>query len=204
MLAVFVTACKTTPPGPGPDGGLPMGAGVAVSWRSTPPAFPASLEDNLVVNDVTFQAGSLDVVGTAGPGDPRTTEQNFQLTWGASGGPMPVTFADAPSGPYSGLALVLDGHFVTSAISIHGTYNNLPFTIDDRSPFSVSLQLDRTLEAGGSVDIGVKIDFHDAITSIDWENAPIDDGTHYEIDGSLLQSFLSKLAEDIQIDDSVQ
>lgn len=205
VLAVFATACGSTPSpaadaGPGPG----SGAGLSVSWRSTPSSFPANLGDNVTIRDVTFAADSLAIVGTAGPGDPRTTSKDFTLTWDDSGTPATMTFADAPSGQYSSVALVLDGHFVANALAIHGTYNGIPFVISDRRPYSVSLAIDRTLKAGGGLAIGVAIDFHDALGAIDWQNTPLDDGTHYEIEsGDALQGFLDKLTSDIRIDSSV-
>jgi hypothetical protein len=205
VLAVFAAACTSTPPAPGVDGGgSGMGSGVSVAWRSTPAALPVSLAPDQTLDSVTFAVGSLDVVGTAGPGDPRTTVQNVTLTWNQDGAPPTTTFVDAPSGPYSSIALTLDGHLANATLEVHGTYMGLPCEVEDRAQVSVSLPLQRTLDAGGSLAIGVKIDFADALSAIDWSKADMDDG-HYEVHGGpMLQSFLAKLTQDIQIDDTVQ
>lgn len=204
VLAVFVTACTSSPPGPTVDGGgSAQGTGVAVAWRSSPATLPANVASDQTLDSITFAVGSLDVVGTAGPGDPRTTAENVTLTWDQTGTPPPTMFVDAPSGPYSSIALTLDGHLANATVDIHGTYDGVPCELEDRASFSVSLPIQRTLDAGGSLAIGVKIDFADALSSIDWSQANFDDG-HYEVHGGqLLQTFLAKLSQDIQIDDSV-
>lgn len=203
VLAVFVTACTSSPPAPGIDGGSAQGTGVAVAWRSTPASLPANVETDQSLDSVTFAVGSLDVVGTAGPGDPRTTSENVTLTWDQTGTPPPTMFVDAPSGPYSSIALTLDGHLANPTLEIHGTYSGVPCEVEARAPFSVSLPISRTLDAGGSLTIGVKIDFADALGSVDWSQADFDDGRYEVHGGQLLQSFLAKLSQDIQIDDTV-
>lgn len=206
VLAAFATACMSSPPAPGVDGGSGSGTGtgVAVAWRSSPASLPASLAADVTLDSVTFAVGSLDVVGTAGPGDPRTTVQNVTLSWDKDGTPPATTFVDAPSGPYSSIALTLDGHLASDAFELHGTYMGAPCEVEDRAPFSASLPLQRTLDAGGSLTIGVKIDFADALSAIDWSNADMDDGRYQVHGGPMLQSFLAKLSQDIAIDDSVQ
>ena len=205
VLAVFATACASSPPAPGIDGGSGgSGTGLSVAWSSSPTSLPASLAANVTLDSVTFAVGSLDVVGTAGPGDPRTTVQNVTLTWDKDGTPPATTFIDAPSGPYSSIALTLDGHLANTTLEVHGTYDGAPCEVDDRAPFSVSLPIQRTLDPGGSIAIGVKIDFADALSTIDWSQADMDDGRYEVHGGPMLQSFLAKLSQDIAIDDSVQ
>ena len=213
VLAGSLVACHTAAPS-GPDGATPdVGgsggtAGLHVAFTSDPVLIPGLLDDTLSLDLVVFKFDNLKVIGDAGPGDPRTTANNFEVKWDTTTSPPPIDFVTAPTGLYSKVSFQIDGHLIDESyvfkghVTVAGT--NYPFEVEDRSTLSLSLDCSRMLEAGGADTIKVKFAFKDALESVDWANVHNRNGV-LELDDTDPQAILlfhSKLSNAISIDNS--
>lgn len=213
LLAGSLVACggSTTagPDGATPDGGGSAGAaGLHVAFTSDPTPIPSQPDNGFSLDTVIFKFDNLKVIGDAGPGDPRTTANDFEVKWDANTTPPPVDFADAPTGLYSKVSFQIDGHLIDDSyifkghIAVSGT--TYPFEVEDRNTLSLSLDCDRMLDAGGNDTIKVKFAFKDALESVDWANVHNHDGTLEldDTDPQAILAFHSKLSNAISIDNS--
>jgi len=182
-----------------------------VRWESTPPTFSSTVSTGLVLASVTLNLASLGVVGSSGPGDPRTTTPGVvKLQWDSANAPSDVSFSMAPTGSYSLVTVQLDGMLTSSSFSFRGTYNGISYSISDRNPLTISIDINRTLQPGGLDAIGLMAKFDVALAAIDWATAPIDDqgapDQSYEISGSSAQmpAFRNALMSALQIDSTIQ
>ena len=187
-LLLGAAACHTSSPTES-DGAVngtpdapPSGAvGLSVAWSTSPQTIPGTIMGDITVTGMLFRLMDLRVIGDAGPGDPRTTMDNFELTW-ADGMPPPpnVVFADAPSGLYSKVSLIADGELIDYSYEIDGTVKlqgvTQPFKIHDRSPIAVELDTNTTLDPGKSATVGIEIHLDDAISSIDFTMLDTENG----------------------------
>ena len=212
LLAGALIACHTSDPG-SPDGGGPDtggsggAAGLHVAFVSDPTPIPATLDNGFTLETVIFKFDNLKVIGDAGPGDPRTTANTFQVKWDANTSPAPIVFANAPTGLYSKVSFQIDGHLIDDSYIFggHVVFNGTtyPYEIEDRNSLSLSLDCNRNLAAGGTDTITVKFSFKDALESINWANAHMDDGElQVGTTDSQIQTFRSKLIDGISIDNS--
>jgi hypothetical protein len=214
LLAGSLIACHTsaqgTPDGAGPDGdGSAGAAGLHVAFTSDPTPFPAQIEDGFTLELAVFKFDNLKVIGDAGPGDPRTTATGFQVKWDSQSSPAPIDFSDAPTGLYSKVSFQIDGHLIDDSyllkghVTVNGT--SYPFEIDDRNALSLSLDCSRMLAAGGTDTIAVKFAFHDALQSVDWTTARMDDGQlELSTTDAQMAAFRAALTAGISIDNSAQ
>ena len=211
VLAGSLMACHTSSPA-GPDGSTPdgsgSGGGLHVAFTSDPTPIPGQVDTGFTLDTVVFKFDNLKVIGDAGPGDPRTTANDFELKWDASTSPPPIDFATAPTGLYSKVSFQIDGHLIDDSyffkghVTVSGT--SYPFEVEDRNTLSLSLDWNRMLDAGGADTITVKFGFKDALESVDWANVDNHEGT-LELDDTNPQAILafhSKLSDAISIDNS--
>jgi hypothetical protein len=212
LLAGCLVACGGSDPAM-PDGALPDtggsdgGAGMHVVWETTPAMWPGNVDGGLQLDSADFFFDNLRVIGDASPGDFRTTKALFQLHWDATHMPETIDFDDAPTGVYSKVSFQIDGHLVESSyhfkghVSVSGT--SFPFEVEDRNSLSLSLQCNRTLAPGGSVTLGVMINFADALKSVDWSSVHMDNGTiELETSDSQMPAFRDKFSQAFSIDNS--
>lgn len=212
VLAGLLVACHTSSP-VGPDGAMGDGdgsggtAGLHVAFTSDPTPIPAQVDTGFTLDLVAFKFDNLKVIGDAGPGDPRTTANDFAVKWDAQTTPAPIDFTTAPTGLYSKVSFQIDGHLIDDSyvfkgnVTVSGT--SYPFEIEDRNTVSLSLDCNRMLDAGGNDTITVKFAFKDALESIDWSNVHNHEGVLElnDTDPQIL-TFHSKLSNAISIDNS--
>jgi len=172
---------------------------------ATEPTIPGNVENWLTLESATFAFDNLRVIGDAGPGDPRTTANLFTLHWDASSAPEPIDFPDAPSGLYSKVSFQVDGHVLTDSYHLKGQVNLngtwMKYDVEDSLSLSLSLDINRTLDPGGSQTIGLLVKFHDALTSIDFSTLPFDDGAlQLETGDPQMTPFRDKLTLGFTID----
>jgi hypothetical protein len=192
-----VVACAACHSGGGetPDGDMVGSAGLIVTWSSDP-QIPGDAGNNITVSRVQLKIDTLRIIGDAGPGDPRTTKNNYLALWQNDVYPSPIPFNDAPIGLYSKVSLAIDGQLVNNSVEIDGMVqysgNNHPFTIRDRNILPIALDTDKMLAPGATIKIGLHIDFRPALGGIDWSQAHNNNGT-LELD-SVQPSTLLQLA----------
>lgn len=207
-ICAWSVGCSGTAPG-GPDGGREADAGVvstglAFSWSAVPTP-PADVEDDLELTDVQFRLRAIRAVGDAAPGDERTTRDSLNIRWAEDDEPSVLSFENAPPGFYSQFEFRIDGGGGDESVAfkgrvrINGTWED--FQIDDERVSGVSLSLqDLQLAAGENQTVEIIFDLKDAFDSIEWENAPIDDGKRtIEADDAQLDIFREKLLEKISV-----
>lgn len=209
FIAGLLIACHTSSPGTpdGPAGGS-AASGMHVSFATEPAMYPGNVENWLTLESATFAFDNLRVIGDAGPSDTRTTATAFQLHWESSSAPGPIDFTDAPSGVYSKVSFQIDGHLVTSSyhlkgqVNINGTW--IPYSVEDRNALSLSLDINRTLQPGGTETIGLLVKFHDALAGIDFQALPTDDNAlQLETGDPQMTNFRDKLTQNFSIDGSI-
>jgi len=208
LLAGLLIACHTSDPGTpdGPDGSA-AASGMHVTFTSKP-TIPGNVEDTLTLDSATFAFDNLQVIGDAGPGDTRTTATGFELRFDSMSMPGPIDFPNAPSGVYSKLSFQIDGHLVNASYHLKGQVNVggtwTPYDIEDHNALSLSLDINRTLDPGGTDTIGVIVDFHDALNGVDWTMVPYDDGRlELETTSSQMPAFRARLVDKFSIDDTI-
>lgn len=190
-----------------PDAGSPDShvaeLGLVVPWATTP-AIPGA-SGAFTVTSAQFRVANVRLIGDAGTGDPRTSLDNFLLTWDASHQPAPASFVAAPSGLYSKVTLTVDGHLEEDSYDIAGTVMvggvSHPFKVHDRDWVDVALQISTTLEPGTQMHVPIDIHLDRALGAVDWS-------TVYDHDGALdlatydfqMPAFRDKLAAAFAVD----
>jgi hypothetical protein len=211
LLAGWVCACHSAPaaqpdgvaPPDGPNGGA---SGLHVTWASTP-TIPGMASSNVTINSVLFRVDDLRVIGDAGSGDPRTSQESFELKWGASARPDEIVFGDAPTGVYSKVTLQADGHLIDNSYEITGSVriNDVmkDFEIHDRDALTANVDISVMLEPGGRANVPLRLRFDEALGVIDFTTLRVDDGK-LELDTLDLQMpvFRTKLAASFYYDTS--
>ncbi len=204
VFAGLLAACGDEVSLPGSDAAA--GGGLVVAWSTLPATWPAMVSDGLTVEVATFAFDRLRVVGDAAPGDPRTTAGAFALRWDDVTRPSDLAFPDAPSGVYSQLSLLVDGHVAGPSIELRGHARvgttDYEYLITDDMPFSVTLAIDETLRPPAVSTLGLRIDFGHAIEAIDFATIDNDAGT-LTLDNAdpQMATFRAKLMESFSIVD---
>lgn len=200
LVAALASACHTDDTTT-PDGDIDGDAGLTVRWSTRPIGWPADLGSNVTLESAQFAVDSLRVIGDAGPGDLRTTEDAFELRWRAGEDlPQDIKFDNAPTGLYSQLALQIDGNVVEDSYELKGTVvvnNNVEdFVIEDANPLPINLSIDKSLSAGSTATIDIEIDFAHAISSVDFTTLNKSDGALQLDEGDVdIVEFRKKLVE---------
>ena len=198
VVAGLLSACDTghtdTPDGEVGDGGL------TVTWSSRPETWPAQVDTGLTLTSAQFACDSLRVIGDAGPGDMRTTAEDFTVHWEGAEAPAPIMFADAPNGLYSQISLLFDGHVSTASYKLEGTVvvnnNTEDFVIEDDNPLPVTVSLEKSVSPGATSTIRIDIDFAHALDAVKWDQLPKSDGKLQLENGNPdLTDFRKKLVE---------
>jgi hypothetical protein len=206
VIAGVLAACS------GDDTSLPVdapvntGSGLVVEWGSEPHSWPADLGDGVVLERATFAFDSLRVVGDAGPGDPRTTKSGFTVRWDPSTQPSPITFADAPTGLYSQISLVIDGQLSGESFDLRGRVflddTDWEFRIEDDSPLPVTLAIDQTLTPPQVATVKLRVNFKHALDAIDFSGLGRDGGRLVlDRDDPQMVAFRAKLMASFETDD---
>lgn len=184
----------------------PGGGGMVIAWSSAPAEWPGDLGDSVTIERATFAVDSLRVVGDAAPGDPRTTARDFMLRWDDASRPEDIGFPDAPTGVYSQLSIVIDGHVAGPSVELRGrarvSGTDFEYRITDDSPVSVTLPIDALLMPPAVTTLGLHIDFDLALEGVDFASLDIDNG-RLELDNTdpEIAAFRVKLIESMQIVD---
>ena len=198
VVAGLISACHTD------DTGTPDGetgdAGLTIKWSSRPEMWPAQVETGLTLTSARFACDNLRVIGDAGPGDMRTTAQDFLVYWDGSNAPESIKFEDAPPGLYSQIALLFDGHVITHSYQFKGTVvvngNTEDFVIEDDNPLGVTVSLEKLVSPGATSTISIDIDFQHALDVVKWDQLPKSDGKlELETFNPDLAEFRKKLIE---------
>ncbi len=172
-VASLLVGCHPSDMG-GPDATLmadapPTGAGISVGWTATP-TIGATGGDGPTVETASFHVDDLRVIGDAGPNDPRTHSDDFNLNWAA---PPETTFPNAPPGTYSQLSLSLesDDGAMAFALGGHVTVDTVShaYTIVGSMQLEVTLPTFGTLDAGGALDLTVLAAFDQALTAVSFD-----------------------------------
>jgi hypothetical protein len=177
--------------------------GLVVKWSSTPETWPGDLGGGATIERATFAFDSLRVVGDAGPGDPRTTASGFMVRWDDNTKPSDIMFSEAPTGLYSQVSMAIDGHLTTETFELRGHVNvsgtDYEYRIDGDNPLAVTVAIDKTLMPPEAATVALRINFQQALDSLDFSTLDIDSGRIELDDGdaqmpafrtSLVQSFV--------------
>ena len=211
-LLVVLAGCPGLPPGgggpdasDGPGDGKPQRGGLFVDWRVNPDV-PGSISETLSVSGASLQVDHLVVSGDAGA----ATRERYMLAWSSDGAPGQEMFLDAQVGLYSQITLQLNGGrgFGDFAYEIHGTWTDddtslsTQFSVRDRMPVNVNLSFGqgKTLSAGGSLTLTIKVDLKDPIEHINFKglagSGPI------ELTGQDLVDFHNRLQNAFELDNN--
>jgi hypothetical protein len=212
LLAASMCACssgtRATPDGGNPGSDGPSGgAGLHVQWGITP-AVPGQTGTNVTVKSVLFRVDDLRVIGDAGSGDPRTSREDFQLSWMENQQPEPIAFPDAPTGLYSKVTIQADGHLVDDSYAIAGTARvsdvTWDFQIHDREALTANIDIMTTLDPGGEANVPIRVRLDHALGVIDFSTLR-QDGGHLELDtlDTQMATFRAALATSFVYDTSI-
>jgi hypothetical protein len=152
---------------------MPRPQGMFVTW-SAKPALPGPLSDKITITDVVFQLEHLQLISDAGA-DGRTTRSRYQLEWSATTRPAQEAFPDAPAAFYQRILLDIRGDVQPPyAYEIRGTWQGdsggpKPFLIVDRRNLEIPVDCSKTLSAGDSVSIPLKLDLRNALNTVDFQ-----------------------------------
>jgi hypothetical protein len=208
ITAVLLVGCHGTSPTDTPDAPPDTSTemGLNVLFVSNPTTIPGMVDPSrqLSITSAILRPAFLRVIGDAGVGDTRTTELQFDFSWDDSHTPTPLHFADAPSGIYSNLSAEIDALFIDYAYEVRGSVNvagtQHDFYIHDRDRFDVSIDsLHVELDAGGSADVTLSVDFTEALKQVDYtklSSDPLDMDTG---DGQM-DDFRDKLKHGFSVD----
>lgn len=177
MLAACPGDVGSTNPDPdappvGDTTSLP-GNGVTIQFAAA--QLPLSLPDDVVLEQVTFNAMTIRALGDVA-NDVRTTRENTELQWRQGGAPMSITFDQAPTGVYSKVDIrITELELLGEAES---NDNDRDFEIDaENQLIEASVDVaDMTLEGGGTVTFTITVDLASMIAGIDWDRVKIEDG----------------------------
>lgn len=183
LLVAALAACRgtstATPDGGGGTDAPPGAAGLHVSWASSP-AIPGPTGNNVTVETALFRIDSLRVIGDAGPGDPRTSQSTFEVSWAQGEAPQTLDFAEAPTGLYSKVTVQADGHLVDYSYEITGTvrFNDTDheYVIHDLNSLTANIDISTMLDPGGGATVPILVRLDDALGVIDFTTLDSDDG----------------------------
>lgn len=183
-------------------------SGLLLTWSSAPADLPANLDNSVTLERARFALDSLRVVGDAGPGDPRTTENGLTLCFNYGEGnclePAEVMFEEAPPGLYSQVALDFDGHLITNSFRVEGkvTVNSQvwDYRIEDDAPLAFNVGISTMANPGKTATVELRINFIHALDAVDWANMPVNEG-RLELEGasSAMTQFRAKLVESFEV-----
>jgi hypothetical protein len=187
LLLGVIAACHGSDPS-APDGSMlgdgssSTDRGLSIKWATSPNTIPGETGgDGLSIASMTFRLANLRVIGDAGPGDNRTSVDSIELDWAAGAKPNPVSFADAPTGLYSRVILVVDNNLIDYSYELAGTTkldgNIMPYQIHDRSPLAISLDTSAMLEPNQTASLGITIRIDQALQSLDFSKLSNQSGT---------------------------
>jgi len=185
-----------------PTSDAPPGAhGLIIEWSSAP-AIPSSGSPS--VEEARFALNSLRVVGDAG--DIRRGMTDMRFNWsGSEPTPMAMTFADAPTGLYSEIALAFDGGSSNDSYEIRGqvdvTGSNYEYRIEDADPISFNVPIAVMVTPGKMTVVKLRINFMLAVDSVDWSSVDVSDGRK-EIDENSdeIPAFRTTLIQSFQVE----
>jgi len=185
LLVGAVTACHPSNPGMNDGGGdddvdgSSNTPGLSVRW-ATKTRLPGEIHTDITVTSMLYRLANLRVIGDAGPGDNRTSQDTFLVSWDSGAQPPALVFMDAPSGLYSKVVLLADANFIDYAYEIYGTVkvsgDTHQFKIHDRTPIGVSLDTSTMLEPGKGASIQIRLDVEQAIAPLDFTKLTNDNG----------------------------
>lgn len=178
--------------------------GLVVVWSSQPETWPGSLGDGVTIERATFAFDSLRVVGDAGPGDPRTTATGFEVRWDDSTSPDTIMFGDAPTGLYSQVSVLIDGHLANDSFELRGHVQlgetNWEYRIEDISPLAITVPIEKTLTPPATATVLLRINFQHALDSVDFSMLGVDEGRlELENGDAQMAVFRAKLVESFEI-----
>jgi hypothetical protein len=205
VIAGVLSACSGDDTALPVDASVTTGSGLVLEWGSEPRTWPADLGDGVVLERATFAFDSLRVVGDAGPGDPRTTKSGFTVRWDQVTQPAAITFAEAPTGLYSQISLVIDGQLSGDSFDLRGRVfldgSDWDFRIDDDSPLPVTIAIDQILSPPQVATVRLRVNFKHALDAIDFDSLDRDSG-RIELGSGDPQMivFRAKLMESFEID----
>jgi hypothetical protein len=184
-----------------PPSDAPAGPhGLVIEWSSSP-TLPGS--GNPSVEQARFYLEKLRVVGDIGEVEhPMTGDLRFNWS-GSEPTPMSMTFDDLPTGRYSQISLTFDGGS-NDAYEIRGhvdvNSNDYEYRIEDSNRLAFTVQIDAMVMPGMMTLIKLRINFTNAIDSVDWENVNVSDGRKELGDGDPgMPAFRTKLMQSFEI-----
>ncbi len=202
VLAVLLVGCDT-PLLHGTDAPAGDTGELAVTWSATP-ELPGPIASDIIVRSARFGLERLQVVGDAGPGDPRTTRTRFAIAWDATR-PERITFPDAPPGLYSRITFDLGATEGSSSYEIRGeTQINgswKQFHVRDTAGVRISFACEAMLQATSDAVVGVRLRLDHVLDEVDFEIVEDRDGV-LELDDADLQitDLRTRLSEAFELD----
>jgi hypothetical protein len=175
-----------TPDGPPPHDGPPPVGGLTVSWNADP-GLPGPVTDNIVVTEATFQVDYVYIESDVGSPE-KTTHSRFQLRWAGGMAPAQDSFPDAPAARYQNVVISLRSAGPQPTYEIKGNWSEdggtgagsggmRQFRVTDSGPMILlQTSIDKTLPAGGSVLIPIKVDLKDLFDDLDFKSLPVING----------------------------
>ena len=180
LVGGAATACHVSDPGTPDaptttDGSDTGGPGLTLKWETKAP-IPGAVDTDLTVTSMLYRMHALSVIGDAGS----LMQNTFQLAWSDANHPPALTFADAPTGLYSKIALLADGNLIDYSYEIYGTVvvsgETHQYKIHDRSPVGITLDTSLMLEPGGGATVNVRLDIEQALHDLDFSMLTNDAG----------------------------
>jgi len=166
-----------------------------VTWAPDP-ILPGPIDGSkLTVSSAQFMIHRFQVIGDAGPGDPRTTRSAFWLQWDATHAAEPIVFDAAPPGLYSLISLDL-GNDDEMAYEISGTVEvngaNKPFHVADDEGLRISLPCAANHKETEDTTLEIRLGLDAPLKAVDFSMVPNVAGT-LELDSESPQIALFRL-----------
>ncbi len=208
ILGLLFAGCHGGDPVDTPDA-TSEDSSIAIVWAPDP-ALPGPVDDDtLTVTSARFQLHRIQVIGDAGPGDPRTTRSDVVLLWDATHDKTPATSFDAvPPGLYSLINLDLEGgdregngaesYDISGLVEVDGVMKR--YHVSDKSDLRFSFSAITTVKEAAETTIMIRLSLDEPLKQVDFRAVPTVNGV-LELDGEDPQivRFRSDLIESFEL-----
>jgi hypothetical protein len=203
LVGLLVAGCHGGDPDI-PDA-TPQDSSLTVVWAPVP-ALPGDVDGSqLTVSAATVKLDRFQVIGDAGPGDPRTTRESLTLLWDEGHSAAPIVFDDAPPGLYSLISFELEGetdgstsYDIRGTVDVEGTTR--PYHVSDEAELRVSLPCEAHVRETENTTITIRVRLDEPLKGVDFAALPNVNGT-LELDSasSQISQFRSALVGSFEL-----